>query len=167
MELIPVGRISGLYGVKGWVKVYSYTESRENIVKYNPWLIQLNGQWQSVELESGRRHGKGVVVKLSGFDDRDQVVGLLDAEIAINRSQLPPPKKGQYYWIDLIGLEVVNTQDEVLGEIVKMMPTGANDVVVVQGQEGEEVLIPYVRDMYVLEVDLEQKRMVVDWQVDY
>jgi len=165
-DLIQVGRISGLYGVKGWVKIYSYTEPRENIIGYSPWLLKINGQWQTVEVERGRQHGKGVVAKLVSYDDRDQVAPLIDADIAIHRTQLPPAKKGEFYWLDLIGLQVVNVQGEVLGKVIKLMPTGANDVLVVQG-DGEEILIPYVWEVFILNVDLDQQQITVDWQADY
>ncbi len=166
-ELIHVGRISGLYGVKGWVKIYSYTDPRDGILKYNPWLVKIGGQWRQLHLKGGRAQGKGVVAYLEGYDDRDLSATLMNCDVAISREQLPKARKGEYYWIDLVGLNVVNPEGDSLGTVQKMMSTGANDVLVVDGVNGEELLIPFVKDIYVLNVDIEGQTITVDWQLDY
>ncbi|MCF6218571.1 MAG: ribosome maturation factor RimM [Gammaproteobacteria bacterium] len=166
-DLIQVGRISGLHGVKGWVKIFSYTQPREGILKYTPWLVKVAGQWRPFKLKAGRAQGKGVVAHVEGYDDRDVAATLMNCDIAILREQLPAAKKGEYYWIDLVGLAVVNAEGLSLGSVQKVMPTGANDVLVVEGVNGEELLIPFVKDLYVLDVDLESRSITVDWQLDY
>lgn len=168
-EMIDVGRISGLHGVRGWVKIYSYTDPREGILKYDPWLVKVGGQWRPFKLKTGRAQGKGVVAQLEGYDDRDQAATLMNCDIAILREQLPRVKKGEYYWIDLVDLDVVDLEGNVLGKVKKMMPTGtgANDVLVVDGVNQEELLIPFVKEVYVFDVDLESRRITVDWQLDY
>ncbi len=166
-DLIQVGRISGLHGVKGWVKIFSYTQPREGILKYTPWLVNVAGQWRPFTLKAGRAQGKGVVAHIEGYDDRDMAATLMNCDIAILREQLPAAKKGEYYWIDLVGLAVVNSEGLSLGAVQKVMPTGANDVLVVEGVDGEERLIPFVKDVYVLDVDLGSRTITVDWQLDY
>lgn len=166
-ELIDVGRISGLHGVKGWVKIFSYTDPREGILKYNPWSVKVDGQWRQFKLNAGRAHGKGVVAHIEGYDDRDLAATLMNCDIAIRREQLPAAKQGEYYWIDLVGLDVIMTDGALLGHVKKMMPTGANDVLVVDNVKGEELLIPFVKEVYILDVDLESRRITVDWQLDY
>jgi 16S rRNA processing protein RimM len=162
---ITVGRLQGVYGVKGWFKVYSYTEPRENILKYTHWLIRLNGgQWQDFRLDQGRLHGKGVVAHLGTIDDRDQAAALLGAEVAVHRNQLAPLAKDEYYWTDLIGLTVVNLQNQQLGKVTSLLETGANDVLVVQG-EGES-LIPWAIPDIVKSVDLQTGTIAVDWQAE-
>jgi 16S rRNA processing protein RimM len=165
-DLIRIGRITGLYGVKGWVKIYSYTEPRDNVISYFPWQVFLKGEWRTLKVEEGRTHGKGVVAKLEGYDDRDAAATLMDADIAIDRSQLPPAEDGEYYWIDLVDLNVVNAEGVELGKVVRVMPTGANDVLVVQGDQPDEILIPFVQEVFILNVDLENKLITVDWQLD-
>jgi len=163
-ETICVGRIISAQGVKGWVRVFSDTSPRENILSYNPWKIQMGDQTQSVEI-SGRLQGKNVVVKLAGIDDRDAAIELVGSNIYILPEQLAKLDEGEYYWSDLIGLEVESLQAEPLGIIETMMETGANDVMVLQGDR--ERLIPFVMGDVVREVDLANKRVVVDWKPDY
>ncbi len=164
-EHVIVGRISGIFGVKGWVKVFSYTQPRENILNYSPWMLQRGGQWQCINITAGRRHGAGVVAHLEGYNDRDDARKLIAADIAICRDQFVETKSGEYYWIDLIGLKVVNLQGMVLGIVDHLLETGANDVLVVQG--ATEILIPYVRDDVVTDVNLKDGVITVDWDAAY
>ncbi len=164
-DKLVLGRISGLFGVKGWLKIYSDTQPRDGIVHYNPWYIHHGGEWQARKVEDGRAHGKGVIAKLEGCDDRDQAASLLGAEIAINREQLEPLAPGEYYWADLIGLRVLTEQGVELGVIDYLFETGANDVLVVKGDR--ERLIPYVQGDVIKDIDLEQGEMRVDWDPDF
>lgn len=164
-DLVVMGRISGLYGVRGWVKVHSETEPRENIVQYSPWYLRLQDGWREVPLAAGRRHGKGVVAQLAGYDNRDAAAALVGTEVAVRRDQLPPPAAGEYYWADLIGLRVATVDGTDLGIVDHLMETGANDVLVVRGER--ERLIPFLPDDVVVEVDLEGGCMRVDWDPDF
>jgi len=164
-EWVVLGRVSGLYGVSGWVRVFSHTEPREGIVRYSPIFLKVQGEWRPFELEAGRAHGAGVVLKFVGCDDRDQAVALLQCEIGVHRAQLPPPGPGEYYWADLEGLRVVTLDGVELGTVRSLFATGANDVIVVQGER--ERLLPFVRDKVVVEVNLEQRLMTVDWDPDF
>lgn len=162
-----VGKINGASGIKGWVKVYSYTDPKENILNYSPWFLKLDGQWQQVSIVNGREQGKTVVVQLDGCNDRNTAESYHGVEIAIAESQLPKLEEGEYYWRDLVGLSVVNLAGQELGTVKKMMETGANDVLVVKTASKEELLIPYVPEYSVMKVDLESKQITVDWELDY
>lgn len=162
-----VGKLNGASGIKGWVKVYSYTDPKENILNYSPWYLKLDGQWQQVSILNGREQGKTVVAQLKGCNDRNTAESYRGVEIAIEESQLPQLEEGEYYWRDLIGLTVVNMAGEELGTVKKMMETGANDVLVVKTASKEELLIPYVPEYSVMKVDLESKQITVDWELDY
>ena len=160
---VILGQVVGVFGVKGWVKIRSDTEPRRNILSYSPWYINSKGVWQSYVLQTGQAHNKGLIAQLAGCDDRDQAAELVGCDIAIQRDQLPPAGEGEYYWSDLVGLTVQNQAGTELGQIHELLPTGANDVLVVrQGQQ--ETLIPYVPEYYILSIDLEAGLMVVDWQ---
>jgi len=164
-DRVVVGRIDGLFGVKGWVKVYSYTHPRESILKYRCWELKLNHVWRRFELAEGRKQRAGVVARLVGTDDRDAASGLVGADIAIERSQLPRLKRGEYYWADLEGLTVVNVEGVELGVVHHLFETGgANDVVVVHGER--ERLIPFT-EQAICEVDLEHKILRVDWDENF
>lgn len=166
-EFIPVGKISGAFGVKGWVKVFSFTDPRENILSYSPIYISRNGGWVEVKLSGGRLQGKGVVLGLVNVTDRDQVLPLIGAELAIKKTQLKPAGKDEFYWSDLIGLTVVNLQEQTLGKVDHLLETGAHDVLVVQEQDKEDRLIPFVMDEIIKLVDLDEKVIRVDWGLDY
>jgi 16S rRNA processing protein RimM len=164
-RMVVLGRLSGLYGVQGWLKVHSDTEPREGIVRYPDWWVRQQGGWKRMRVEQGRRHGKGVVVKLEGIDDRDAAAKLLNAEVAVDRSELPDTAPGEFYWTDLEGLTVVCVDGTELGRVDHLIETGANDVLVVTGER--ERLIPYIPEQVIKQIDLEQGRMVVDWDPEF
>jgi 16S rRNA processing protein RimM len=163
--MIILGRISGLFGVRGWVKIYSHTSPREGILGYKTWFLKRNGGWQEQKLAAGHAQGKGVVAKLAGFDDRDQAAGLVGLDIGVRRAQLPKLGPGEFYWTDLEGLRVENLEGADLGVVSHLFETGANDVMVVKGER--ERLIPYTRGEAVKEVDLQAGRILVDWDPDF
>ena len=163
-HLVRLGRIVGLFGVRGWVKVFSFTEPREAILDYRHWLLGRDDRWQRVAVEDGKRHGKAVLAKLATTDDRDAAELLLGMEVAIDRSDLPAVDEGQYYWADLIGATVWHRDERELGTVKQMLETGAHDVMVVAGDT--ERLIPFVPGDIVLDVDLEAGTIRVDWEWD-
>ncbi len=162
---ILLGRVSGLFGVRGWVKIFSYTNPREAILDYRQWDLTQHGKTTSYRLSNGQRQGKGVIVQFEGISDRTVAQKLMGAEVSVGRTQLQPTSEDEYYWADLIGCEVLDLQQQSLGKVVELMETGANDVMIVrQGQE--ERLIPFV-DPWVVEVDLPGETIVVSWEADY
>jgi 16S rRNA processing protein RimM len=145
--------------------VYSYTQPRENIIQYQPWQLNQGGDWQPRQVAEGQRHGKGVIARLAGCEDRDQAMLLMGTEIGIRRDQLPAPEPGEYYWSDLQGLEVVTEKGDSLGRVDHLIETGANDVLVVKGDR--ERLIPFVMQQVVTRVDLGAGTIQVDWDKDF
>ena len=164
-ELLELGKISGVFGVKGWVKVFSNTDPREGITNYSPWQVKHKGQWREYQVEAGQRQGKTVIAKLKGIDDRDQALLLTGAKIAIHPEQLEALDKDEYYWHQLEGLKVVTTLGVELGEVSHMMETGANDVMVVKGER--ERLIPFTQGHAVVNVDLSEGVITVDWDPEF
>ena len=126
---INVGRISGVFGIKGWVKVFSFTDARENILNYSPWLLKKDSETRLVNVIDGNLQGKAVVAQLDGVSDRDQAASLMGWDIFINPDQLPKVAKNEYYWSDLVGLAVETTLGVQLGIVDSLLETGANDVV--------------------------------------
>lgn len=164
-DVLIVGHINGLYGVRGWLRIFSYTDPREKIIRYTPWLIGTEGRWRNVEVEDGRAQGKGVVVKLTGCDNRDAAALLIGQDVAIRRDQLEKLDSGEYYWADLEGLRVVTGSGIELGIVDHLFATGANDVVVVRGER--ERLLPFVQGEVIRNIDLQRGVMEVDWDPDF
>lgn len=164
-QLVILGRVSGVFGVKGWVRVFSDTSPRTNILNYSTWYLQRAGTWKEHEVLSGRAHGKGVVAQLAGSDDRDQAAALVQANIAVQREQLPKLGPDTFYWSELEGLRVQTVAGVNLGTVDHLFETGANDVVVVKGER--ERLIPYLWRDVICSVDLEAGLMTVDWDPEF
>lgn len=162
---MTLGRISGLYGVKGWVKVFSHTSPLTNILNYTNWYLKIDSSWQEYQLETGKAHGKGIIAKLEGVDDRDKAAGLIDTDIAIPRDRLPDLDEQGFYWVDLEGLLVRTTEGVELGRVDYLFETGSNDVMVLKGER--QRLLPYIIDEVVKEVDLEAGTMLVDWDPEF
>jgi 16S rRNA processing protein RimM len=162
-EYIAIGKIGAPFGIKGWTKIHSFTDWVGNIFEYDPWYLEEGDDWNVIKITEGRAHGKGLIAKFSGYDTPETVRVLTGKVIAIKRSQLPPLKKGDYYWSDLEGLTVINKDGKVLGKIAYLIETGANDVLVVKNEK--EHAIPYLPGTVVLSVDLESRIMHVDWEL--
>jgi 16S rRNA processing protein RimM len=162
---IFLGKINGLYGIQGWVKVFSYTDPLTNIFNYSSWQLCQQGRWQTVAVHEGQVQGRGLIARLAGCHTRDEAARFIGAEIAVDRAQLPPLAEGEYYWADLLGLKVFNQQGVFLGEVDYLLETGAHDVLVLKGET--ERLIPFVLEHIVLAVDLTQKILRVDWDEDF
>ena len=160
---VTLGRISGVFGVKGWLKVQSFTEPRDNIVRFRVWTLAMNGVERVFDLEDGHGHAGGVVAKLKGLDDRDRAREWVGANVVVPREQLPSLREGELYWADLEGLEVRTTTGGVLGRVDHLLATGHHDVLVLDSGR----LIPFVVGAVVTEVDLRGGAIVVDWSPDY
>ncbi len=158
-----MGRMSGLYGVRGWVRVFSETEPRDNILTYNPWY--LGARHRPRGLAEGRPHGKGLVARLEGCEDRDQAAALVGLEIRIRRDQLPRLGADEFYWTNLIGLSVETLAGRPLGRVDRVFATAANDVLVVNGDR--ERLLPFLWDRVIKDVDLGLGRIRVDWDPEF
>ena len=162
---VILGRVSGVFGVKGWLKVQSYTEPRDNIVGFGAWTLRMNGVDHAFDVEEGHSHAGSVVAKLHGVDDRDRARDWVGADIVVLREQLPKIAAGELYWTDLEGLEVRTTTGTVLGTVDHLLATGGNDVLVLDSSP--RLLIPFVAGDVVKEVDLNAGLIVVDWSPDY
>ncbi len=174
-ELSQAGKISGVFGIKGWLKVQSFTEPADNLFDYQPWLIKGREGWEELKLERVQRHKGGWIVKLEGVDDRNQAELYKLKSIHVSRAHFAELDEGEYYWHQLMGLAVFTQADSAdertrLGTVKALMETGANDVLVVEADadsvDDRERLIPYVPGQFVLEVDLEAGAVLVDWHLD-
>lgn len=163
-QLVVMGRIAAPFGVLGWVKVQPFSEEIDGLLDFPVWHLGRGAQWREVKVSEAHVQGKTLVARLPGCNDRDAAAALKGLQIAVPREALPQAAENEYYWSDLIGMDVENTQGVALGKVADMMGTGANDVLVVEGER--ERLIPFVKQV-ILEVDLNARRLRVDWGADY
>ncbi|MEO8223467.1 MAG: ribosome maturation factor RimM [Gammaproteobacteria bacterium] len=171
---VCIGRISGVFGVKGWVKVYSYTSPRANVVRYSPWHLRQDGQESLRRVLVGQAQGDGVVASLEGVDSRDAAAALVGSEIEVDRAVLGPgigvnepgqSAPGEFFWVDLQGMEVRTQAGESFGIVEQLFETGANDVMIVIG-EGRH-LIPFLYGTVVRAVDGDRRVITVDWDPEF
>lgn len=167
---LTLGRVAGVYGIKGWVKLQSFTRPLDNLLDYRAvWIAQRDG-FSATVLE-GKVHGGGLVVRITGregqpIEDRDQAASLIGAEIQVDREQMPEPEDGQFYWADLVGLKVRNVEGVVLGQVESLTSNGAQDVLVVRDGDTQR-LIPFVHGPIIQSVSLDDDVIVADWQPEY
>ncbi len=168
---IRLGSINGSHGLKGWVKVFSYTDPLEAILDYSPWILRKDGVEKKITLKGGQASGKRLTVQIEGVDTRDQAEDLIGYEVYVNSEVIPDLEEGEFYWFQLEGLVVKNSSGEVLGKIDHMLETGANDVMVVEpfgdSIDREQRLIPYLEGDVVKQVDQQSGVVTVDWDSDY
>lgn len=163
-KLVTVGRVRGAHGVRGWLKIQSYTEPQSNLSGYPRWILRRGTRELAATVEQVRAMPAALLAKLQGIDDRDAALEWYGADVAVERSALPPCAPGEYYWTDLEGLEVRTTEGTVLGTVDHLLATGSNDVLVLAGER--ERLVPFVLDDVIRSVDLDTGVIVADWPAD-
>ena len=169
--VVPVGTVGRAHGVRGWVRVRSDMEPADDLLRYDEWLLDRGGEWRPISVRAVRAHGNVLIAHLEGIDDRDAAGRFAGARIGLLRDLLPALDDGQYYWVDLIGLEVIDEAGEPLGTVREMIETGANDVMVVrpgppadsERTRSEDRIVPFLVGDVVREVDLEAGRIRVSW----
>lgn len=165
-QYVVLGKIGATYGVRGWLKVYPHEESLQSIFHYSPWFVSRDERtWQAIEVAENRLHGSALVVKFKGIDTKEAAASLTNQKIAVPRANLPPLKKDEYYWSDLIGLTVVTLSGEVLGKVIHLLATGSNDVLIVENEAHQKQAIPYLPDQVIRQIDLEKRQIIVDWEI--
>ena len=162
---VVLGRVSGLFGVKGWVKIFSYTDPREGILDYPVWQIEKEGDWRPVPVAEGQPHGKTIIARFEGVEDREAATEYVRANVGVFRKDMPDAGDEKYYWSDLEGLRVEGQSGNTLGVVAYLLETGANDVMVVR-DNGNETLVPFVTGIVVKDVDLAAGVIRVDWEWD-
>jgi 16S rRNA processing protein RimM len=162
-QLVKLAYISAVHGLRGWVKIYSYTEPKESVLNYQPWI--LDGNKGAVKVLASKLQSKGVIARLQGIETVEQARELIGTTISVPRSQFEDLPENEFYWEDLIGLKVVNLEGAVLGEVKSLMATGANDVLVVAGEQ--ERVVPFVMEQFIKTVDIPGGTITVDWDPEF
>lgn len=164
-EWIIIARFGKPHGIKGLITVNSFTDPRDNILQYTHWHGYIHGNWKPLTLTSLDIKGNAIIGHVEGCLTRDDAAVLTNTDIGIKRNQLPALQPGEFYWHQLLGLQVITPQGDVLGEVVDIMPTGSNDVLVIKGHKRH--LIPYLIGQVILNVDEKQRLITVDWDADF
>ena len=168
---IEMGKFGAVYGIKGWLKVHSYTDNAESIFEYKPLLMESRGQLQEVVITDWKRHNNGFVAKVAGFDVREEAQALVGVALLVDSSHLPVLEE-DFYWRDLVGCQVKTDKGYDLGVVTEIMETGSNDVLVVKANSNDafgqkERLIPFIEEQVISNVDLTSKLITVNWQPDF
>jgi 16S rRNA processing protein RimM len=164
-DWIVIARFGRPHGLKGLVSINSFTDPRDNVLTYLPWHVRMNNGWNPINVLHVESTHKAILAKVEGYEEREEVAALTNLEIGITSEQLPPLSNGEYYWFQLQGLTVINKEQQVLGTITEIIPTGSNDVLVVDGEKRH--LIPYLMDLYVQKIDMDKGMIEVDWDADF
>ena len=172
-DLIVAGKVTTVHGVKGWVKIHSYTAPESNLFDYQPWWMQTREGWERLEVDDHRPVAKGFIAHIRGLDDRDGARAYCQREIQVSPDCFPPVGENEVYWHQLMGFEVISRfegREYRLGRVDGLLETGANDVAVVAPSAGSidrrERLIPWV-DEFIIDVDLDNSRLIVDWDPEF
>jgi 16S rRNA processing protein RimM len=165
---IIVGRLAGVYGVKGWQKLLSFTDIPESIFEYQPWMLMRQGNLQEFTVSDWKRHNKGYIVKLEQIEQREAAQALTGLDIYVNSTALPELDEDEYYWRDLVGMQVITEKGYNLGVVTELLETGSNDVLVVKANSNDafgqqERLLPFLEGSVIIRVDKADKQIVVDW----
>ena len=170
-EWIVLGEIGRVHGLNGWLKAISFTSPIENILDYSRFQVKVEGRLKEIELDEYRRLNKALLVHFKGYDDPETARLLTGTELTIANKKLPELQCGEFYWYQLQNLRVVNQHEQVLGQVSHLLETGANDVLVVKADsesiDDRERLIPYLMDSVIIEIDLGNQTIRVDWEADY
>jgi len=170
-QLLTIGRVAAAHGIKGWIKVYSYTDPPENIISYTPWYFKISGAWVRIDVLSSRKQGKSIVARLDKCETRNDAESFLGVDIAIPSTSLAQLEDGDYYWNQLHGLVVINTEQKRFGTVTKLIQTGANDVMVVKADKQSiddlERLVPYIKSRVIKSIDLDTGEIIVDWDASW
>lgn len=164
-DCVVIGRFGRPHGIKGFLTVISFTEPRENILQYKDWHAFINRQWLPLKLLQLDVNNKSILALVEGYQQREEAARLTNVEIAVKRTQLPTLQQGEYYWYQLMGMQVITLEGHVLGNVSDMMSTGSNDVLVVVGEKRH--LIPYLPGKSVIEISDSQGKITVDWDKDF
>jgi 16S rRNA processing protein RimM len=170
-EPIVMGKFGAVYGIKGWLKVHSYTDDAESIFEYKPLLMKSKGQLQEVNITAWKRHGNGFVAKIAEFDVREEAQALVGLELFVDSKKLPELEE-DFYWRDLVGCQVQTDKGYDLGVVTEMMETGSNDVLVVKANSNDafgqkERLIPFIEQQVISNIDITSKLIIVNWEPDF
>lgn len=170
-KLLTIGKFGSPYGIRGWVKILSFTEIPEYIFHYKPWLVRKTNLLEIIKLNNWKKNNKTTIAKIDGINDRTQAELIKNQKIFINNHSLPKLTKGNYYWKDIIGCTVININNYIFGNVKKLIETGSNDVLVVRSNCKDfaikERFIPFIEQKIIKNINISNKIIKVDWNPNF
>lgn len=168
---VVLGQVGKVHGIKGWLRLNSFTVPAENILEYSRFTTDFEEGGLVLEIDQYKQQAKGLIVHFKGYDDPENAKRLIGSELKIEANELPNLEVGDYYWHELEGLEVCNTEGQILGIVDRLLETGANDVLVVKPNQNSiddrERLVPYIKEAVITAVDIQERIILVNWEADY
>jgi len=164
-QYLVMARIGKTYGVKGWLKIYSHTDPVTNIFEYKPWFIKQGNKWINLEIDDEQQKGNDLLVHVKGYDSPEVAKQLTGLDIVINKKQLPKLSEGEFYWHELIGLEVFTIAEQHLGKVIQVMNNAAHPILEIQGEKKH--LVPLVMEKFIHDIDFKEKKIVVNWDPEF
>lgn len=165
-QFVPMGYVRGAYGVKGWLKIKTDTEYPDSLAGHAVWYLGNGEKWTEFAFAAGKIAGDAFLAKLEGIDDRDRAEALRGMTVAVPRAGFAETAEGEYYWVDLVGLKVVNAAGATLGVVEGLMESGAHDILQVRHDSGRQILIPFVAK-FIGDIDRAGGIIRADWEADY
>lgn len=166
-DMVIMGRFGRPVGIQGQIKLFVFSKAQANIEDYQPWHIKNSaGQWEIVNCKNIKQRDKFLAVNIAGINSRETAQAFTSKEVAIERSVLPTLPDGEYYWRDLIGMNVINKKSIKLGKVTELLETGANDVLIIKSGDKKH-LIPFLIDKFVLDISLKENLITVDWDESF
>lgn len=170
-NFLLVGKIGKVYGIRGWLKIFSYTEKKENIFNYQPWFI-INKIKKKIILEDWKKINDNLVIKIKNIDDRQISMFFTNHKIYVNKFDLPNLSKNEFYWKDILGCKIININGYEMGIVTNLIQTKFNDVLIVKSNlkdffKIKEILIPFIRNKVIKKVFLKKKIIKVDWDPNF
>ncbi|AKZ65780.1 ribosome maturation factor RimM [Candidatus Palibaumannia cicadellinicola] len=169
---IVLGKISVVYGIRGWLKIISFTQSANSIFDYQPWFINISstgGTWQKITIDDWKYHNNTIIIKSNSINNREEAKPFTNCQIIVEASQLPNLANGEYYWKDIIGCTIETLNGDQLGTVINLIETGSNDVMVVKTNlkkyfsKKNDLLIPFLYGQVIKTVDLTNRIIKVNW----
>jgi len=167
---VVLGKITSPYGIRGWLKIHSYTDKKDNIIYYQPWIIHFHNEYHEIKLEDWKTRASSFIIKIKGYNTRDESIKFSNTNIIGDSSLFPILEDGEYYWTELIGCHVITKEGYNVGTVLELFSTGSNDVLVVHSsllKNKKKLLIPFINQEVIKTIDILSRYIEITWSKNF